>query len=208
MSEADALIITKICRQLDGIALAIELAAARMNVLTPAQLHDRLAERFRILSGSNRDLLPRQKTLLATIDWSHDLLDEREKLIFRRIGTFVDGFTLDGAAAVCADESLDSMDVFDALASLVDKSLIVAEFSDDALRYRLLESMRAYARRKLEIAQNSTDARSYTSTTSWRCLPRRTRNTKRPWRTRSSLSWQWSWKTCEEHSTGALVPAR
>ncbi len=152
MSDADAHIITKICRQLDGIALAIELAAARMNVLTPGQLHDRLAERFRVLSGSNRDLLPRQKTLLATIDWSHDLLDEREKLIFRRIGTFVDGFTLDAAGAVCADDSLDSLDVFDVLASLVDKSLVVAEFSVDALRYRMLESMRAYARQKLEAA--------------------------------------------------------
>ena len=96
--------IADICRRLDGIALAIELAAARVKMLSPQQLRDRLDERFRVLTGGSRNVLPRQQTLRALIDWSHDLLDERERVLFRRLGIFVNGFTLEGAVAVGSGE--------------------------------------------------------------------------------------------------------
>ncbi len=144
--------IVEICRRLDGIPLAIELAAARVKMLSPRQIRERLDERFRVLTGGSRDVLPRQQTLRALIDWSHDLLDEREHALFRRLGVFVNGFTLEGAVAVGIGDDLDELDVFDVLASLVDKSLVLAEPDGDTLRYRLLESTRVYAREKLERA--------------------------------------------------------
>ena len=149
LSEDNAPIVADICRRLDGIALAIELAAARVKILSPRQLRDRLDERFRLLTGGGRDVLPRQQTLRALIDWSHDLLDERERALFRRLGIFVGGFTIEGAAAVVGVETLDEFEVFDVLASLVEKSLVLAEPDGDALRYRLLESTRAYASERL-----------------------------------------------------------
>jgi predicted ATPase/class 3 adenylate cyclase len=152
LTDDNAPIVADICRRLDGVPLAIELAAARVKMLSPRQLRDRLEERFRVLTGGSRDVLPRQQTLRALIDWSHDLLDERERMLFRRLGIFVNGFTLEGAVAVGSGEDLDELDVFDVLASLVDKSLVLAEPHGDALRYRLLESTRAYAAEKLDNA--------------------------------------------------------
>jgi predicted ATPase/class 3 adenylate cyclase len=152
LTDENAPIVADICKRLDGIALAIELAAARVKILSPKQLRDKLDERFRVLTGGSRDVLPRQQTLRALIDWSHDLLDDRERMLFRRLGIFVDGFTLEGASAVASGEDLDEFDVFDLLASLVEKSLVLAEPSGDTLRYRLLESTRAYALEKLREA--------------------------------------------------------
>jgi predicted ATPase/class 3 adenylate cyclase len=152
LTNEDAPVVADICRRLDGIALAIELAAARVNILKPKELRSRLDQRFRVLTGGGRDRLPRQQTLRALIDWSFDLLDERERALFRRTGIFVDGFAIDGAVAVGADETLDEFEVFDVLASLVDKSLVVAELAGEATRYRLLESARAYAVEKLDEA--------------------------------------------------------
>jgi predicted ATPase/class 3 adenylate cyclase len=148
LTDDNAPAVAEICRRLDGIPLAIELAASRVKMLSPSQLRARLDERFRVLTGGSRDVLPRQQTLRALIGWSHDLLDERERVLFRRLGIFVNGFTLEGAMAVASDES-DEFDVFDVLASLVDKSLVLAEPDKDSLRYRLLESTRAYALQKL-----------------------------------------------------------
>ena len=150
--------IVEICRRLDGIPLAIELAAARVKMLSPRQIRERLDERFRVLTGGSRDVLPRQQTLRALIDWSHDLLDERERALFRRLGVFVNGFLLEGAVAVGIGDALDELDVFDVLASLVDKSLVLAEPDGDTLRYRLLESTRVYAREKLERAAEQESA--------------------------------------------------
>jgi len=152
LGDENAPAIAEICRRLDGIPLAIELAAARVKILGPRQLRDRLNERFRVLTSGSRDVLPRQQTLRALIDWSHDLLDERERLLFRRLGIFINGFTLEGAVAVGSGDGLDDLDVFDVLSSLVDKSLVLAEPDGDALRYRLLESTRVYAREKLAAA--------------------------------------------------------
>jgi predicted ATPase/class 3 adenylate cyclase len=148
-------VVADICRRLDGIPLALELAAARVAMLNPKELRVRLDQRFRVLTGGSRDALPRQQTLRALIDWSHELLDERERKLFRRLGVFVGGFTLEGAAAVASDETLDEIELFDVLASLVDKSLVVAELSGETTRYRLLESTRAYAVEKLEEAGES-----------------------------------------------------
>ena len=150
--DENAPIVAEICRRIDGIALAIELAAARVKMLSPLQLRERLDERFRVLTGGSRDVLPRQQTLRALIDWSYDLLEERERMLFRRLGIYVDGVTLEGAVAVGSGDELDELDVFDVLASLVDKSLVLAEPAGDSLRYRLLESTRVYALEKLDAA--------------------------------------------------------
>ena len=157
LTDENASTVAEICRRLDGIPLAIELAAARVKMLSPRQLHDRLDERFRVLTGGSRDVLPRQQTLRALIDWSHDLLDDRERMLFRRLGIFVNGFTLEAATAVGTSDDLGELDLFDVLASLVDKSLVLAEPAGDALRYRMLESTRAYAREKLGAAAESDD---------------------------------------------------
>ena len=149
LNDENAATVSDICRRLDGIPLAIELAAARVTLLSPRQLRDRLDERFRLLTRGSRNVLPRQQTLRALIDWSHDLLAESERALFRRIGIFVDGFSLEGAVAVCSADDCDEFEVFDVLASLVDKSLVLAEPQGDGLRYRLLESTRAYALERL-----------------------------------------------------------
>ena len=152
VTAENAPIIEDICRRLDGIPLAIELAASRASILSPRQLRDRLDERFRVLTGGRRDALPRQQTLRALIDWSHDLLSEPERVLFRRLSIFVNGFSLEGAAAVASGEDLDEFEAMDLLASLVGKSLVLAEPDGDALRYRLLESTRAYAAERLDAA--------------------------------------------------------
>jgi predicted ATPase/class 3 adenylate cyclase len=152
LTDENAFAVAEICRRLDGIPLAIELAASRVRMLSPQQLRERLDERFRVLTGGRRDVMPRQQTLRALIDWSHELLDERETALFRRVGIFVSRFSLEAATTVAAGGDLDELDVFDALASLVDKSLVLAESAGDSVRYRLLESTRAYAREKLAAA--------------------------------------------------------
>ncbi len=152
LTDENAPVIADICRRLDGIPLAIELAASRVKILSPRQLSQRLDERFRVLTGGSRDVLPRQQTLRALIDWSYDLLDERERVLFRRLCIFVNGFTLEGATSVGGREGLDEIDLFDVLASLVDKSLVIAEPVGDSLRYRILGSTRIYGLEKLSDA--------------------------------------------------------
>lgn len=149
LTDGNAPIIAEICAHLDGIPLAIELAAARMKMLTPAQLAQKLDERFRILTGGDRAALPRQQTMRALIDWSYDLLTEDEQHVFRSLAVFSNGFTLGTAMEIGTAAYTESFDVFDLLSSLVDKSLVLAEPVNDDIRYRLLESMRQYAREKL-----------------------------------------------------------
>ncbi len=142
--------VAEICRRLDGIALAIELAAARVKVMTPRELAQKLDMRFRVLTGGSRTALPRQQTMRALIDWSHDLLSQQEQRLFRRLAIFAGGWQLDAAELVCGDETLDALDVPDLLTSLVEKSLVVADVERDSTRYRFLESTRAFALEKLE----------------------------------------------------------
>ena len=148
LTDDGAPIVAQICQRLDGIALAIELAAARVKMLSLPNLAQRLNERFKLLTGGSRTALPRQKTLGALIDWSYDLLASHEQLLFVRLGIFAGGFGLDAVKAVCGGD-LDDVDVFEVLESLTDKSLVVADTGGERERYRLLESTAAYALEKL-----------------------------------------------------------
>ncbi|GLY87952.1 SARP family transcriptional regulator [Actinoallomurus iriomotensis] len=137
--------VVRICRALDGAPLAIELAAARLRVLTPAQVADRLDDRFRLLNVGSRTALPRHQTLRAVVDWSWDLLDDPERRVLRRLSVFNGGATLQSAEEVLGE------DVIDLIASLVDKSLVMAT-GEAEVRYRLLETVRAYAAERLTAA--------------------------------------------------------
>jgi predicted ATPase/class 3 adenylate cyclase len=146
--------LASICSRLDGIPLAIELAAARVRSLSVQEINRKLDERFRLLTGGSRTALPRQQTLRAALEWSHNLLNDAEKAVFRRLGVFAGGFTMETAQAVAGDDQLDEWAVLDHLSALVDKSLVVAD-AGDAPRYRLLESARAYALEQLAAASES-----------------------------------------------------
>jgi predicted ATPase/DNA-binding CsgD family transcriptional regulator len=149
VTERNAAAVGAICRALDGVALAIELAAARVNVLSAEQIAARLGDRFTLLAAGDRTAPPRQRTLRATIDWSHDLLSAGEQALLRRVSVFA-GWSLETAEQVCADGLLPADEIIDLTAALVDKSLIVVE--PEALgqaRYRLLDSIRAYAAQRL-----------------------------------------------------------
>ena len=139
--------IADICRHLDGIPLAIELAAARVRSIPVETIAARLDDRFRLLSTGNRTALPRQQTLRALIDWSYELLSAQERAVFGRLSVFTGGWTIEGADAVCSGTEVEGRDVIELLASLVDKSLVAVEL--DGGRYRLLETIRQYAREKL-----------------------------------------------------------
>ncbi len=141
LQPEDAGAVATICRRLDGIPLAIELAAARTSVLTPAQIATRLDDRFQLLESTARTVEPRQRTLRGAIDWSHELLDDAERALFRRLSVFAGPATLDAVEDVCGE----GIDVLDALSHLVDKSLVIHERG----RYRMLETIRAYARSQL-----------------------------------------------------------
>jgi len=140
----------EICRHLDGLPLAIELAAARVKVLSLESLAQRLDRRFSLLTGGDRTALARQRTLGALIDWSFELLTPQEQTLFCRASIFAGGFTLDAAEAICAGEDIEDVEMLDLLASLADKSLAIAETSQRSERYRLLESIRAYGWEKLQ----------------------------------------------------------
>ena len=140
--------VVEICRKLDGIPLAIELAAARVPGLGVYALHERIGERFRLLTGGARVSLPRHQTLRAALDWSHNLLGHEESTVFRRLAVFSGGFSVEGAQWVCSDEQIDAWAVLDTLSALVDKSLVLVDASVRP-RYRFLESTRAYAMEKL-----------------------------------------------------------
>ncbi len=148
LTSQNASAVAQICRRLDGIPLALELAAARLKGLSPEQLVSRLDLRFRLLTGGSRAALPRQQTLAAAVAWSYDLLTPTEQALFNRLAVFVDGFTLEAAETVCGDAGVE--DVLDLLLRLVEKSLVIAEPGDNELdRYRLLETLRQYGRDKL-----------------------------------------------------------
>jgi predicted ATPase/transcriptional regulator with XRE-family HTH domain len=152
LRDDDAPFVAEICRRVDGIPFAIELAAARVNVLSPRQLVRMLDALFRVLTGGDRSALPRQHTMRALIDWSYDYLADDERQIFRKISIFAGSFTLESAAAVCADGTADEFTMLDQLSSLVDKSLLEAEPGERGSRFRLLESTRAYAHERLATA--------------------------------------------------------
>jgi predicted ATPase/class 3 adenylate cyclase len=149
VTNANAPAVAQICHRLDGIPLAIELAAARVKVLTAEQIMERLDDRFRLLTGGSRTALPRQQTLRALVDWSYNLLAEAERVLLRRLCVFAGGWTLEAAEAVCADEGLAAREVLDVLSRLMEKSLVVYEEQYAAARYRLLETVRQYGHDRL-----------------------------------------------------------
>ena len=141
--------VTEICRRLDGMPLAIELAAARVRVMSLTEIVDSLHDRFRLLTGGSRIAVRRQQTLRASVDWSHALLTDTERILFRRFAVFLGGFDLDAAQAVTGADGVARYQVLDQLTLLVDKSLVVAENTGGRTRYRLLETVRQYALEKL-----------------------------------------------------------
>ena len=151
LNQDNAPFIAQICYRLDGIPLAIELAAARLKMFSVEQISKRLDDRFRLLTGGGRTSLPRQQTLRALVDWSYDILSDHERLLLCRLSVFMGGWTLEAAEEVCSGDGIDSYDVLDLLTQLVNKSLIViVERSKvDEIRYRMLETIRQYARERL-----------------------------------------------------------
>ena len=150
LSPGNQAAVEEICRRLDGIPLAIELAAARARVLSPDQIVSRLNDVFKLLSSGTRTALPRHRTLRATMEWSFNLLGAREQLLLRRLSVFAGTFDLNAVERVCTGDSLDTDDILDVLAALVDKSLVVMEADEGDVRYRLLETVRQYGRERLD----------------------------------------------------------
>ena len=149
LTDDNAAVAAEICRRLDGVPLAIELAAARVRVLSLTEIRDGLHDRFRLLTGGARTAVRRQQTLRASVDWSHALLTEPERILFARLAVFMGGFDLDAAQAVAGGGDVERYQVLDLLTLLVDKSLVVAESTSGRTRYRLLETVRQYALEKL-----------------------------------------------------------
>jgi predicted ATPase len=149
--------IAEICVRLDGMPLALELAAARARVLSPAQIAERLGDSLRLLAAGSRTSLTRQQTLRATLEWSHDLLTGEERAVFRRLAVFSGSFALDAAEAICESADLDALQVLDLLDRLVDKSLVAVDHHAGEARYRLLETVRQFGAERLEEAGERTE---------------------------------------------------
>jgi len=149
LTARNAPAVAQVVRRLDGIPLAIELAAARVKVLPVEQIAARLDDRFRLLAGGSRTTLPRHQTLRAAIDWSYELLPEKERAVLRRLSVFAGGWTLEAAEAVCAGDGVEASDVLPLLTQLVLKSLVLTEEQVGGVRYRLLETVRQYSRDRL-----------------------------------------------------------
>ena len=150
LGDAGLAAVAQICRRLDGLPLALELAAARLRALPLERIAERLDDRFRLLTTGSRTALPRHQTLRAAMDWSYDLLAERERRLLERLAVFAGGFSLDAAEAVCAGSDVERDDVLDLVAGLVEKSLVTLLDVEDAARYRLLETVREYGLERLE----------------------------------------------------------
>jgi predicted ATPase/class 3 adenylate cyclase len=145
----NAFAVAQVCKRLDGIPLAIELAAARIKVMTVEQVAQRLDDRFRLLTGGSRTAMPRHQTLRAAIDWSYDLLPENERTLLRRLSIFSGGWTMEAAEAICSGGEVEEWEILDLLSHLVDKSLVISEELNGSARYRILESIRQYGRDRL-----------------------------------------------------------
>jgi non-specific serine/threonine protein kinase len=149
LTADNASCVASICVRLDGMPLAIELAAPRLRSMSVDELSERLDQRFALLTDGSRAALPRHRTLRSMLDWSYELLTERERAMLRRVAVFAGGWTLAGAEQVCAGDEIDASDVMELLTSLVDKSLVVTEEQAGATRYRMLETVRQYAQDRL-----------------------------------------------------------
>ena len=158
VTEQNAAAVAEICRRLDGMPLALELAAARVRSLSVERIAERLGDRLRLLTGGDRTALPRQQTLRALIDWSFDLLPEAERALLRRLAVFAGGWTLEAAEEVASGSGIPKASVLDLLSRLVEKSLV--EIDADGERYRLLETIRQYAQEKLDESGEQSEIRA------------------------------------------------
>ena len=149
LTERNVAAVAQICRRLDGIPLAIELAAARVKAIPPEQIAARLDDRFRLLTGGSRMALPRHRTLKAAMDWSFDLLTDVERALFVRLSVFAGSFDLEAVETVCTGGGVDGVDVLDLLSRLIDRSLVVLEESPAEARYRMLDTVQQYAQERL-----------------------------------------------------------
>ncbi len=157
LSTQNAPAVARICRQLDGIPLALEMVAALSRAVSIEQIADRLDDRFALLTQGSRSVLPRHQTLRAVIDWSYDLLFVPERILFRRLSVFPDKFSLDAAETICAGDGLNRSSVLNLLSRLVDKSLVLMEAQHGEARYHLLETIRQYGYGKLDDAGEAHD---------------------------------------------------
>ncbi|MBA2265511.1 MAG: LuxR family transcriptional regulator, partial [Chloroflexi bacterium] len=149
LTEENAGAVAQICRRLDGIPLAVELAAARVRSLPPQQIAARLDDRFRLLTGGSRTALPRHRTLRAAFDWSFDLLPTAEQILLQRLSVFGGSFSLEAAEGVCGGRPVNRDEMLDLLSRLVDKSLLMPEQESSEARYRMLETIRDYAQERM-----------------------------------------------------------
>ena len=149
ITAENATSVAQICRRLDGLPLAIELAAARVRAMTTVEILEHLDDRFRLLTGGSRMAVPRQRTLEAAVSWSYELLSRPDRLLFARLAAFAGGWTLDAAEQVCGDEPLRRVDIADRLAHLVERSMIVADERGGRTRYGMLETLRQFGRDRL-----------------------------------------------------------
>ena len=202
VTDDNAADVAEICARLDGLPLAIELAAARVRALSLAEILDSLHDRFRLLTGGARTAVRRQQTLRASVDWSHALLTEPERVLFRRLAVFLGGFDLDAAQTVAGDGDVERYQVLDLLTLLVDKSLVVADDSRGRTRYRLLETVRQYAWKSLANPAKPTPCGPATATTTRRWRPGSTRPQATSMSSESSRPTSRS-TTCAPHSGGA-----
>ena len=160
VTPQNAAALASICRRLDGIPLAIELAAARVRTLSLEEINSKLDQRFRLLTGGSRTALPRQQTLRSLIDWSYVLLNEQEQRLMQRVSVFSGGWTLEAAESVCSGDGIEEWEVMDLLSSMVDKSLATVDLSGTVARYRLLETVRQYARDRLLESDHAYESRN------------------------------------------------
>lgn len=176
ITSDNAAVVSQVVDRLDGLPLAIELAAARVKSLPVEVIAERLDDRFRLLTGGGRTAMPRHQTLRATMDWSYGLLSEAERALLRRLSVFAGGWTLEAAETVCSDSSTESFAVLDVLTQLVDKSLVQMDTNKDEARYRLLETVRQYGWDRLTESGEAVSCVGGISIGAWAWQNRHTRN--------------------------------
>ncbi len=213
-NAAETEAVARICSRLDGIPLAIELAAARVRSLPVEEIAARLSDRFRLLTGGSRSAMPRQQTLQALVDWSFDLLTEEEKILLRRLSVFIGGCTLEAAESVCLGNGLEKAEILDLIARLVAKSLLNYTETGRSARYEMLETIRQYAREKLiqsgEIEIIRRQHLKYFTDLTAQASPELWRSKQREWMDRleeehDNLRAALEWSLCEEYSGDLLT---
>jgi predicted ATPase len=206
LNEREAPAVAELVARLEGIPLALELAAARVRAMSVADINKRLTDRYKILTGGSRVLQERQQTLRALVDWSYELLTENEQCMLRRLAAFVGGFDLEAAEKVCGVEPIEDFEVLDLLGSLVDKSLVMLEERDEGSRYRMLETIRDYAADKLKADgdESTSVAARHSQYYFALAIEARERHRRRRTRRSGSSAWKPSSTTCARRMALAL----